>query len=60
MGMMYLGQDMGVSEWAGCIYVKIGERGYGLVVSRSGYMCECRGWLFLGQDRGMMTWAGCI
>jgi hypothetical protein len=60
MGRMYLGQDTGMSIWAGCIYVRIGICGYGLSVSRSGYGSECMGWLYLGQYMGAIVGAGCI
>jgi hypothetical protein len=56
---MYLGQDTGMSIWAGCIYIRIGVCGYGLSVSRPGYESECIGCLYLGQDRSMWIWAGC-
>jgi hypothetical protein len=35
MGLLYLSQDMGVSVWADCIYVRIGVCVYGLAVSTS-------------------------
>jgi hypothetical protein len=33
---------------------------YGLSVSGSGQVCECKGWLYLYQDRGVSVRAGCI
>jgi hypothetical protein len=36
MGLLYLGQDKGVSVWASCIYVRISVSVYGLAVSVSG------------------------
>jgi hypothetical protein len=53
MGWLYLGQDMGVSVWAGSIYVRIGECGYGQVVCRSGWECEGLGWLYLDKVMGV-------
>jgi hypothetical protein len=41
MDKLYLGQDMGVSVWAVCIKVRIGECVYGLVESRSEQECNC-------------------
>jgi hypothetical protein len=50
---MYLGQNTGMSIWAGSIYVRIQVCGYELSVSRSGCGSKCLGCLYLGQDRSM-------
>jgi hypothetical protein len=46
MSRLYLGQDRGVREWAGCILFLYG--------------CDSMGWLYLCQDMGVSVWAGCI
>jgi hypothetical protein len=60
MWRMYVGKDMGVSVWAGCIWVSMEVLGNGHAVSRSGYVCEGMGLLYIGQDRRMSIWADCI
>jgi hypothetical protein len=60
MGLLYLGQDMGVSVWAGSIWVRIELWRYGLDVSSSRYGYVDIGCLYLRQDMIVSVWADCM
>jgi hypothetical protein len=60
VGCLYVGQDLGVSVWAGCNSVRNSGVRIWLAVSRSGYEYLVKGCLYLGQDMGVSVWVGCI